>query len=116
MRISAFSLIRQIAPVCLFGVLVSVTSHVWAEPDSRSDSPALLSIEGISANVGEDEPRVLTILPWRAPSLPRRPRAELESMAPELVEPMGALVLERHRVFRQNLGVADSAGQPGARR
>lgn len=69
-----------------------------------------LSIEGISAGIGEDEPRVLTILPWRAPTLPRRPRAELERSAPELVQPLDPVVLERHREFRQSLGVAADPG------
>ncbi|MDO6442486.1 hypothetical protein [Marinobacter sp. 2_MG-2023] len=70
-------------------------------------------IEGISASMGEDEPRVLNILPWRAPTLPRRPRAELENTAPELVQPLDPLVLERHREFRQNLGIANPAVRAG---
>lgn len=78
--------------------------------EMRSDAtlqtnPLRLSIEGISANEGEDEPRVLTILPWRAPTLPRRPRAELESSAPELVQALDPVTLERHREFRRGLGV-----------
>ncbi|WP_417538400.1 hypothetical protein [Marinobacter sp.] len=123
--ISFFPLLRRVGPICLSGIFALITPVLWAASGSgseaqlkgvESNSPARLSIEGISANVGEDEPRVLTILPWRAPTLPRRPRAELESTAPELVEPLDALVLERHRIFRQNLGVANSGGQPGARR
>lgn len=62
-----------------------------------------LSVEGISASLGEDEPRVLYILPWQAPSLPKRPRAELDDQAPELLAPVDPLALERHRVFRDNL-------------
>lgn len=116
MMFSGLSLGRRIAVVCLSGAVAFVTPFVWAEPEPENKAPAELSIEGISANVGEDEPRVLTILPWRAPTLPRRPRAELESTAPELVEPLGALVLERHRAFRQNLGITNAGGQPGARR
>lgn len=69
--------------------------------ETQSDKFGRLSIEGISANVGEDEPRVLTILPWRAPTLPRRPRAELESSAPELLQALDPQVLERHREWRQ---------------
>ncbi|MGO1692243.1 MAG: hypothetical protein ACTHY7_04405 [Marinobacter sp.] len=69
--------------------------------DARKGQTGRLSIKGISANVGEDEPRVLTILPWRAPTLPRRPRAELESSAPELLQALDPQVLERHREWRQ---------------
>lgn len=83
--------------------------------DGQSGKSVRLSIKGISASAGEDEPRVLTILPWRAPSLPRRPRAELESSAPELVQPLDPLVLERHREFRRSLGVTNSGGRSGAR-
>lgn len=126
MLISVSPLIRRVLPFGLAGVFVCAASFAWAAPGSGSgvqqsegvagNSSARLSIEGISANVDEDEPRVLTILPWRAPTLPRRPRAELESIAPELVEPLDALVLERHRAFRQNLNVANPGGQPGVRR
>jgi len=62
-----------------------------------------LAVEGISASLGEDEPRVLYILPWQAPSLPKRPRADLNDEAPELVRPVDPVVLERHRLFRENL-------------
>ncbi|TYC62687.1 hypothetical protein FMN52_02705 [Marinobacter sp. BW6] len=62
-----------------------------------------LSVEGLSASLGEDEPRVLYILPWQAPTLPRRPRADLNDRAPELVRPADPVALERHRLFRENL-------------
>ncbi|WP_417515028.1 hypothetical protein [Marinobacter sp.] len=78
-----------------------------------ADKQALLSIEGISASMGEDEPRVLNILPWRAPTLPRRPEAELENTAAELLQPLDPLVLERHREFRQKLGVANPEVRTG---
>lgn len=62
-----------------------------------------LSVDGISASLGEDEPRVLYILPWQPPSLPKRPRAKLDDTAPELVRPIDPVALERHRLFRENL-------------
>lgn len=104
----------------LFGVFVLLTPAVCiasdAEGELRSDAalrskPLRLSIEGISASVGEDEPRVLTILPWRAPTLPRRPRAELENSAPDLVQPLDPLALGRHREFRRSLGVTHPGGR-----
>jgi len=95
---------------CLLLLLLLLLAPIVcnAEGGAQTDKPVRLSIEGISASVGEDEPRVLTILPWRAPTLPRRPRAELESSAPELVQPLDPLALERHREFRRDLGVANS--------
>lgn len=73
------------------------------KPDSPDSQVTSLSVEGISASIGEDNPRVLYILPWQAPSLPRRPRADLDSDAPQLIQPLNPLVLERHRTFRQTL-------------
>ena len=67
------------------------------------DDTVRLSVEGLSASLGEDEPRVLYILPWQAPSLPRRPRADLNDEAPELLRPADPVALERHRLFRENL-------------
>ena len=108
---------RLSKPLRLSGlVMLFVPAVCLASGDSGSSGTAMshnsgrLSIEGISASVGEDEPRVLTILPWRSPTLPRRPRAELESSAPELTQPLDPLGLERHREFRRSLGVGD----PGA--
>ncbi len=86
------------------------------EKKAQSGSMTRLSIEGISASAGEDEPRVLTILPWQAPTLPRRPRAELESKAPELVQPLDPRVIEAHRAFRQRLDHTPADAGPGGRR
>lgn len=99
-------------PLCA----ASESGNVRRGDEVHKDETVRLSIEGISASMGEDEPRVLNILPWRVPTLPRRPGAELESTAAELVQPLDPLVLERHREFRQNLGVGDSGVTiPGSR-
>ena len=74
-----------------------------ASAPASAEGPVRLSVDGISASLGEDEPRVLYILPWQAPSLPRRPRADLNDEAPELVRPADPIALERHRLFRENL-------------
>jgi len=47
--------------------------------------------------------RVLYILPWQPPTLPRRTRAELEAGNEGLLEPKDPLTLERHRKFRETL-------------
>ncbi|WP_417566788.1 hypothetical protein [Marinobacter sp.] len=78
-------------------VLASVSA------EASGDDTVRLSVEGISASLGEDEPRVLYILPWQAPSLPKRPRAKLDDTAPELMRPADPVALERHRLFRENL-------------
>lgn len=70
---------------------------------SKEASGANLAVEGISASVGEDNPRVLYILPWQTPSLPRRPRANLDSNAPQLIQSVNPMALERHRAFRRTL-------------
>jgi len=119
-----------IVAVCLSGVLALLSPVVCAVSDAEEEArggkalqekvqgsqAVRLSIEGISASEGEDEPRVLTILPWRAPTLPRRPRAELDSTASELVQSVDPLVLERHREFRQSLGITPPGGRTGERR
>lgn len=121
---------RPIVLVCLSGVLALLSPVVCAvsevedevqgdkalQEKAQGSHTVRLSIEGISASAGEDEPRVLTILPWRAPTLPRRPRAELDSTAAELVQPLDPYVLERHREFRQSLDITPPGGQPGDRR
>ncbi len=119
-----------IAAVCLSGLLTLLSPVVWAvsnvedegqgnkvlQEKVKGSQAVRLSVEGISASAGEDEPRVLTILPWRAPTLPRQPRTELDSTAAELVQPVDPLVLERHREFRQSLGITPPGGRPGERR
>lgn len=73
------------------------------QPKSDGVSPPALTVAGISASAGEDDPRVLYILPWQNPSLPRRPRAELNNHAPNLLEPSLPRALENHRQFRDTL-------------
>ncbi|MFV8571089.1 hypothetical protein ACNQ6O_07745 [Marinobacter sp. SBS5] len=65
-------------------------------------NPAL-QVTGISANSAEDDPRILYILPWQGPSLPRRPSAELSQKIPELTQPVSATAVENHRLFRETL-------------
>lgn len=71
--------------------------------DDSAGEVVSLTIEGIAPATGDDDPRVLYILPWQPPTLPRRPRADLNARAPDLLEPLDPVVLERHRRFRQTL-------------
>ena len=98
------------------GVPVTAQSETSAEPAPKPP----LSVEGISASSGEDDPRILYILPWQGPSLPRRPRAELNQELPELTQPVTATAVENHRLFRETLnplvleptGVAPNRDKP----
>ncbi|MDP4546365.1 hypothetical protein [Marinobacter sp. MDS2] len=90
---------------CLLTLLLVVVSPVSAhseEPVKPSQKP-VLEVAGISASAGEDDPRILYILPWQSPSLPRRPRAELNEQLPELTQPVTATAVENHRLFRETL-------------
>jgi len=62
-----------------------------------------LNVEGLSASIGEDNPRVLYILPWQAPTLPRRPREKLQDQFPTLTQPVDPVIFEGHRLFRETL-------------
>lgn len=84
-------------------MLVALQTLFPSQAHAETDGTVRLSVEGLSASLGEDEPRVLYILPWQAPSLPKRPRADLNDEAPELVLPADPVALERHRLFRETL-------------
>jgi len=94
---------KNVKPLLSFLILAGLHVLPFNPACAEPDDTVRLSVEGISASLGEDEPRVLYILPWQAPSLPRRPRADLNDKAPELVQPADPVVLERHRLFRENL-------------
>lgn len=84
-------------------LIVFAATALAGENTTPEKARATLEIAGISATTGEDEPRILFILPWQPPSLPRRPRAELEDRAPELEQPVDPMAEERHRRFRNIL-------------
>ncbi|WP_336366629.1 hypothetical protein [Marinobacter sp. C2H3] len=76
-------------------------------------STVALGIDGITASTGEDEPRLLVILPWQPPTLPGRARVELPEDAPMLERPLDPRVIEHHRRFRESLDPdALTAGGP----
>lgn len=92
-------------PGALMGALIiMVVTGGYALADEPGERSAeLLSVEGITAHSRDDDPGVLYILPWQPPTLPRRPRANLDDHAPDLLEPLDPLALERHRIFRETL-------------
>src|SRR5690554_8145212 len=85
-------------------VLISVMAHGAAAEEETQDQRRSLEVAGISASAGEDDPRILYILPWQTPSLPRRPRAELNQAAPELMQPVSTTALrsEERRVGKES--------------
>jgi len=85
-----------------FVIMILAGGYALASEPSERSAEAL-SVEGITARSGDDDPGVLYILPWQPPTLPRRPRAELNDHAPDLLEPLDPLALERHRIFRETL-------------
>lgn len=92
---------RLVGPVAILAALAQ--SVFAAEGGTADDKPVTLEIAGLSATTGEDEPRILFILPWQPPGLPRRPRVELDDRAPELEQALDPMVVERHRKFRNTL-------------
>lgn len=76
-------------------------------PETRS-----LTVAGIAPQTNDDDPRVLYILPWQPPTLPRRPRTRLNDKAPDLKQPVDPLTLERHRYFRNTLDPDIGAAVP----
>ena len=90
----------------LLPVLLVCFSQAAAQPSGQGDGePDVepLMVEGIAPLTGDDDPRVLYILPWEPPTTPRRPRAELVDEAPGLLQPEDPWVLEYHRHFRETL-------------
>lgn len=105
------------AGMALAVCLCFVAGAAAAAPDRLPEQAGTvrLTIDGLSASVGEDDPRVLTILPWQPPTLPRRPRADLDDSAQDLLQPVSPDSLERHRLFRQSLNplTPGPSGAPG---
>lgn len=86
-----------------------------ASPDDTKAPAAetrALTVTGIAPQTNDDDPRVLYILPWQPPTLPRRPRTRLNDRAPELKQPVDPLTLERHRYFRNTLDPDIDAAVP----
>lgn len=89
-------------PVCSVA-LAAIGYSVEGNSEAGQSQQNVLQVRGLSAGTGEDDPRILYILPWQTPSLPRRPRTELNQQAPELLHPVPQPILENHRQFRETL-------------
>ncbi|WP_322003401.1 hypothetical protein [Marinobacter alexandrii] len=89
--------------VVVFFSLTAQASFASAPGQSAEVGGMSLNVEGLSASIGEDNPRVLYILPWQAPTLPRRPREKLQDQFPTLTQPVDPVIFEGHRRFRDTL-------------
>ncbi|WP_286219851.1 hypothetical protein [Marinobacter apostichopi] len=89
--------------VAVFFGLTAQASLASAPGQSNEVQGISLNVEGLSASMGEDNPRVLYILPWQAPTLPRRPREKLQDQFPALTQPVDPVIFEGHRLFRETL-------------
>lgn len=98
---TARRLMRSLVAV-YFG-LTAQASFASAPGQSAEVGGMSLNVEGLSASIGEDNPRVLYILPWQAPTLPRRPREKLQDQFPTLTQPVDPVIFEGHRRFRDTL-------------
>ena len=90
---------RNLLRLCI----VVLASGFFQAATAEDREQSALTVSGLSASVGDEDPRVHSILPCQYPTLPRRPRAELNSQAPELNQPLSPQVLENHRQFRESL-------------
>ncbi|MCK2147740.1 hypothetical protein MYE70_01530 [Marinobacter alexandrii] len=89
--------------VVVFFSLTAQASFASVPGQSAEVGGMSLNVEGLSASIGEDNPRVLYILPWQAPTLPRRPREKLQDQFPTLTQPVDPVIFEGHRRFRDTL-------------
>ncbi|WP_166259748.1 hypothetical protein [Marinobacter salicampi] len=101
MNLSTYSLVMALS-LWAFSVMAQEKDRTENEPGRAMMGEGMV-VEGIGRRSDDEDPRVLNILPWQPPTLPKRPRTELNSEAPELLSPVDPHTLERHRKFRQNL-------------
>lgn len=61
------------------------------------------AIQGIAIKASDEYPKVLNIIPWQAPVMPRRGKAELSLEMDELLEPLNARASLAHQDYRKTL-------------
>ncbi|QCF26250.1 hypothetical protein [Hydrocarboniclastica marina] len=86
--------------------LIALSFAVVAQDDSSGEDRALTDVDGISVHATEEEPRVLHIVPWQAPSIPARKRDDIG--IPEIGDVLTPIEVETfrvHRHYRQTLDI-----------
>ena len=69
--------LRAVATALMLVFAHAVLAQSADATEAESPEQPGFEVAGISASGGEDDPRVLYILPWQAPSLPRHATASL---------------------------------------
>lgn len=70
----------------------------------------ITQVEGISVQGSDEFPKVLHIIPWRAPTLSRRARPKLKADMPDLLQAQEPDVLATQRHFRQTGDILSAPG------
>lgn len=108
-----YRVIRGFLLACLVlanGTVVPVFAADSTEPvtsttgnESQVGERTTLTIEGISVKGDDDYPRVLNILPWQPPTVPRRTQDPLRLEDEGLLDSVNPDAMQRHRQFRRTL-------------
>lgn len=74
---------------------------------AKAPSPTtdITRVTGISVQGSDEYPKVLHIIPWRAPTLSRRAQPKLKADMPDLLQAQEPSVLNTQRHFRQTLDI-----------
>lgn len=112
--------VRRLLGLASFFAVTVCTAAFAAGSETPEQRPVVatppgpaLAIAGIQASSGEDDPRILYIMPWQHPTLPRRPRTSLNTELPALMAPADSRTLENHRHFRETLNPLVLEQHPG---
>lgn len=101
---------------CLaFGATLLVTAGTSAAEKKAaasvkpsSTTTDITRVTGISVQGSDEYPKVLHIIPWRAPTLSRRARPKLKADMPDLLQAQQPAVLNAQRHFRQTRDILPS--------
>ena len=107
---------RVFLPLCprvfltLIAVLLSTAAALAAgkPTDVAGKAGDITRVTGISVQGSDEFPKVLHIIPWRAPTLSRRARPKLKADMPDLLQAEQPDVLNTQRHFRQTLDILPS--------
>lgn len=96
---------RCISVACV-GLLLATA--VVAAPEPEALGASLTDVEGTRIHATEEEPRVLHIVPWQAPTIASRERQPLS--VPDtgaVLHPLDLEVMQVHRQYRRTLNILD---------
>lgn len=94
---------RRLTGLLLLWLLPLPWAYARAGLGERNGGGPGADHRGAGCRPGEDNPRMLFILPWQAPTLPRHPEASLPEQAPELEGLLDPRAFDNLRRFRDSL-------------